>query len=46
MNTTLQRVTSADGTSIAIERQGDGPPIVLVGGVAQVELEHTPDLVA
>lgn len=32
MNTTLQRVTSADGTSIAIERQGDGPPIVLVCG--------------
>jgi pimeloyl-ACP methyl ester carboxylesterase len=32
MNTTLERVTSADGTSIAIERQGDGPPIVLVCG--------------
>ena len=32
MNTTLQRVTSVDGTSIAIERQGDGPPVVLVCG--------------
>jgi len=32
MNQTLQRVTSADGTSIAIERQGDGLPVVLVGG--------------
>ncbi|MET1232253.1 MAG: alpha/beta fold hydrolase, partial [Candidatus Limnocylindrales bacterium] len=32
MNTTLQRVTSADGTSITIERQGEGPPIVLVCG--------------
>ena len=32
MNTTLQRVSSADGTSIAIERQGDGPPVVLVCG--------------
>jgi pimeloyl-ACP methyl ester carboxylesterase len=32
MNTTLERVTSADGTSIAIERQGDGPPIVLLCG--------------
>jgi pimeloyl-ACP methyl ester carboxylesterase len=32
MNTTLQRVTSADGTSIAIERSGDGPPVVLVCG--------------
>ena len=32
MDQTLQRVTSADGTRIAIERQGDGPPIVLVCG--------------
>jgi pimeloyl-ACP methyl ester carboxylesterase len=29
---TLQRVTSKDGTSIAFDRLGDGPPIVLVCG--------------
>lgn len=29
---TLQRVTSADGTSIAYDRLGDGPPVVLVSG--------------
>ena len=50
MNKTLERVTSADGTSIAIERQGDGPPIVLVcggsvdrgalAGVATILAEH------
>ena len=32
MNQPLDRVTSADGTTIAIERSGDGPPIVLVCG--------------
>jgi len=30
MNT--ERVTSADGTSLAFERQGSGPPLILVGG--------------
>jgi pimeloyl-ACP methyl ester carboxylesterase len=29
---TLHRVTSADGTSIAYDRLGDGPPVVLVSG--------------
>lgn len=29
---TIERVSSADGTSIAFERTGDGPPLVLVGG--------------
>ncbi|MFC7073778.1 alpha/beta fold hydrolase [Halovenus rubra] len=28
----MQRVTSADGTSIAYEQHGDGPPLVLVHG--------------
>jgi pimeloyl-ACP methyl ester carboxylesterase len=32
MTTTLQTVTSADGTSIAFERVGDGPAVILVGG--------------
>jgi hypothetical protein len=25
-------VTSADGTAIAFERLGDGPPLIVVGG--------------
>jgi pimeloyl-ACP methyl ester carboxylesterase len=28
----IQRVTSADGTPIAFERAGNGPPLILVGG--------------
>ena len=28
----MERVTSADGTSIAFERSGDGPPLVMIGG--------------
>jgi pimeloyl-ACP methyl ester carboxylesterase len=32
MRTTNETVTSADGTTIALERSGDGPPVVLVGG--------------
>ena len=32
MTTTPQTVTSADGTPIAVERTGDGPPVILVGG--------------
>src|SRR5918992_1022822 len=28
----MNRVTSADGTSIAFERLGDGPPLIVVGG--------------
>jgi pimeloyl-ACP methyl ester carboxylesterase len=48
MNTTLERVTSADGTSIAIERQGDGPPIVLVcgGSVDRTSLSEVANLLA
>ena len=32
VKSTLERVRSTDGTSIAFERTGDGPPIVLVCG--------------
>jgi pimeloyl-ACP methyl ester carboxylesterase len=48
MNKTLERVTSADGTSIAIGRQGDGSPIVLVGGgsVDRQSLAGVADLLA
>jgi hypothetical protein len=34
MNNGLRRVTSRDGTSIAFERTGDGPPVVLVLGAS------------
>ena len=36
--TTLETVTSADGTPIAYERTGDGPPLVLVHGTTA---DHT-----
>ncbi|KZB79853.1 alpha/beta fold hydrolase [Amycolatopsis regifaucium] len=32
MTTTLETVTSADGTLIAFERTGEGTPVILVGG--------------
>ena len=32
MNSTLETVTSADGTAIALERKGEGPPVILIGG--------------
>jgi pimeloyl-ACP methyl ester carboxylesterase len=32
VNTTVESVTSADGTRIALERAGDGAPVVLIGG--------------
>lgn len=32
MNSILETVISADGTAIAVERIGEGPPVVLVGG--------------
>jgi pimeloyl-ACP methyl ester carboxylesterase len=31
-NTTLETVTSADGTPIAVDRRGAGAPVILVGG--------------
>jgi pimeloyl-ACP methyl ester carboxylesterase len=32
MNSSLQTVTSPDGTQIALEQIGDGPPVILIGG--------------
>jgi pimeloyl-ACP methyl ester carboxylesterase len=32
MNAAFETVTSADGTAIALERAGEGPPVILVGG--------------
>ncbi len=32
MTTTRETVTSADGTRIAVERSGDGPAVILIGG--------------
>jgi pimeloyl-ACP methyl ester carboxylesterase len=32
VNTTVESVTSADGTRIALERVGDGAPVILIGG--------------
>lgn len=32
MSTSYETVTSADGTKIAVERAGEGPPVILVGG--------------
>jgi pimeloyl-ACP methyl ester carboxylesterase len=32
MNTALETVRSADGTTIAVERAGEGPPVILAGG--------------
>jgi hypothetical protein len=29
----VNRVTSRDGTTIAFERLGDGPPVIVVGGL-------------
>ena len=36
------RVTSADGTSIAYDRQGTGPAVILVGGVLDDGGENAP----
>jgi pimeloyl-ACP methyl ester carboxylesterase len=32
MTTTVESVTSADGTTITLERSGEGPPVILIGG--------------
>lgn len=32
MNASFETVTSADGTKIAVERTGEGPPVILAGG--------------
>ena len=38
----MHRVTSKDGTSIAYDRQGSGPAVVLVGGAAVDRSENAP----
>jgi pimeloyl-ACP methyl ester carboxylesterase len=38
----MNRVTSKDGTSIAYDRQGDGPAVILVGGAIDDGSENAP----
>lgn len=38
----METVTSADGTTLAYDRTGDGPPIVLVGGATSDRAGATP----
>jgi pimeloyl-ACP methyl ester carboxylesterase len=38
----MNRVTSSDGTSIAFERRGDGPAVILVGGAFVDRSENEP----
>jgi hypothetical protein len=38
----MERVTSKDGTSIAYDRLGDGPAVVLVGGAFVDRSENAP----
>jgi pimeloyl-ACP methyl ester carboxylesterase len=38
----LSRVTSRDGTPIAYDRQGAGPPVILVGGGLDDGSENAP----
>jgi pimeloyl-ACP methyl ester carboxylesterase len=38
----LPRVTSRDGTPIAYDRQGAGPPVILVGGGLDDGSENAP----
>lgn len=38
----MNRVTSNDGTSIAYERNGNGPAVILVGGATVARSENTP----
>ncbi|AZK96666.1 alpha/beta fold hydrolase [Streptomyces tsukubensis] len=39
---TLERARSADGTLLAYERRGDGPPLVLVGGALATAASDAP----
>src|SRR5919112_2463967 len=38
----MNRVTSRDGTSIAFDRLGDGPPVILVCGGSTDRMANTP----
>ena len=38
----MPRVTSADGTPIAYDRLGDGPPVVIVGGIVGDRSQQAP----
>jgi hypothetical protein len=38
----MNRVTSKDGTSIAYDRQGSGPAVILVGGAFVDRSENAP----
>lgn len=38
----MESVTSRDGTSIAYERSGSGPPVILVGGATADHTGHQP----
>jgi pimeloyl-ACP methyl ester carboxylesterase len=53
MMTTVEAASSADGTRIAVERRGDGPPLILIGGafndrstVAALAIMLAPDVTA
>lgn len=38
----MDRILSADGTPIAYRRQGEGPPLVLVGGALSASAADAP----
>jgi pimeloyl-ACP methyl ester carboxylesterase len=40
--TDVKEVRSADGTTIAFDRTGDGPPVILVGGAFHVRATEAP----
>jgi pimeloyl-ACP methyl ester carboxylesterase len=42
---TVRKVRSSDGTPIAFERSGDGPPVILVGGALNSSTRSFPPLV-
>ena len=42
MNEMAFRVTSNDGTTIAYDREGSGPAVILVGGALDEGVENAP----